>query len=196
MNKLYFKYGTMNSSKSANLLMIKHNYEENGMNVLLIKSAKDLRDGKFVKSRIGLSSPCELFEETDSIRAMGWSSYDVLMVDEAQFLTEAQVDELYQISCEIPVLCFGLLTDFQQHLFPGSKRLVELAESFEKIKTVCSCGAAANYNARFDKEGNFILDGDQVVCGNNYKPVCKNCYEKLKRYKTIRCLDKYFGCGK
>lgn len=197
MSKLYFKYGTMNSSKSANLLMIKHNYEEQGMNVLLIKSAKDIRDGKFVKSRIGLSSSCKLFEEKDSIKDIGWSSYDVLMVDEAQFLTEAQVDELYQISCEIPVLCFGLLTDFQQHLFPGSKRLVELAESFEKIKTICACGVAANYNARFDSKGNFIIDGEQVVCGDsNYRAVCKNCYEKLKRYKTIHCLDKYFGFGK
>ena len=195
MNKLYFKYGTMNSSKSANLLMIKHNYEEQHMNVLLLKPYIDTRDGNDkVSSRVGLSSPCKTIQEDTKIDSLSWGNYDVLMVDEAQFLTEEQVDELYKISCSIPVLCFGLLTDFQQKLFPGSKRLIELAESIEKIKTICSCGAGANYNARFDGNGKFIEDGDQIQIGGNesYKAVCKTCYEKLKRYKTISCLDKYF----
>lgn len=195
MNKLYFKYGTMNSSKSAHLLMIKHNYEEQHMNVLLLKPSIDTRDGSdIVKSRIGLESKCQLVSPDKDIKLMDWGKYDVIMVDEAQFLTEEQVNQLYLISCEIPVICFGLLTDFQQKLFPGSKRLIELAESLEKFKTVCSCGEAANYNARFDENGKFICNGDQIQVGGNesYKAVCKKCYEKLKRYGTINSLDKYF----
>lgn len=194
MNKLYFKYGTMNSSKSANLLMIKHNYEEQNMNVLLLKPEIDTRDGNKVKSRIGLESECVVITPNHNIKLMSWGKYDVVMVDEAQFLTEEQVNQLYIISCQIPVICFGLLTDFQQKLFPGSKRLIELSESIEKIKTVCFCGAVANYNARFDKNGKFIYDGEQVEIGGNenYKATCKICYEKLKRYGSINCLDKYF----
>lgn len=195
MNKLYFKYGTMNSSKSANLLMIKHNYEEQNMNVLLIKPAIDTRDSNVeVVSRVGLRAKCKAIEPNDDITNLSWGNYDVLMVDEAQFLTPKQVDQLYNISCSIPVLCFGLLTDAYQHLFPGSQRLIELAESVEKIKTICRCGAAANYNVRFDDKGNYIENGDQVVIGGNekYKAVCKCCLEKIKRYKTINCLDKYF----
>lgn len=184
MSKLYFKYGTMNSSKSANLLMIKHNYEEQGMSVFLLKSVIDTRDGKdTVKSRVGLSSKCTMVTLSDNILDFNWKDYDVVMVDEAQFLTKDQVNQLYEISLEKPVLCFGLLTDFKQELFPGSKRLVELAESFEKIKTICSCGQAANYNARFDEKGVMIINGSQVCIGGNdqYKAVCKNCYEKYKQ---------------
>ena len=183
MSKLYFKYGTMNSSKSANLLMIKHNYEEQGMKVFLLKSAIDDREkASIVKSRVGISAPCYMLEREESILGLECDSYDVIMVDEAQFLTESQVDELYQISKEKPVLCFGLLTDFKQQLFPGSKRLVELCESFEKIKTICACGKAANYNARFTENGVMVTDGNQVEIGGNdrYKALCKYCYEKYK----------------
>jgi thymidine kinase len=185
MAKLYFKYGCMNSSKSANLLMIKYNYEEQGFKVKLLKPSLDDRDGKSViKSRVGLEAQCSLVRPESSIYDhYDADATDVLMIDEAQFLTEKQVDELYQISFDIPVLCFGLLTDFSQHLFEGSKRLIELSESIHELKTVCQCGARANYNGRFDGAGNLITSGEQIVIGGNekYKALCKKCYDKLKK---------------
>ena len=144
------------------------------MTVLLLKSAIDTRDGDgIVKSRVGISSPCLMVsKEKDLTEIPNGRDYDVIMVDEAQFVTMEQENQLCEISCEKPVLCFGLLTGFKQELFQGSKRLVELAESFEKIKTICACGKAANYNAR-----------EQVVIGGNesYKAVCKDCLRKLKK---------------
>ena len=175
----------MNSSKSANLLMIKHNYEEQGFHVLLMKPALDDREGKAViKSRIGLESPCMLVHTKDSIKMiLKENPADIIMVDEAQFLKEEQVDELYEIAFEYTVLCFGLLSDFQQRLFEGSKRLLELAESLQEIKTVCKCGRRATINARFGADGKLIVHGEQVDIGGNekYKAVCKYCYERLKK---------------
>lgn len=175
----------MNSSKSANLLMIKHNYEEQGFCVLLLKPALDDREKKSViKSRIGLESPCIMVTADESIHTiLHENNADIIMIDEAQFLTERQVDELYEIAFEKNVLCFGLLTDFRQKLFEGSKRLLELAESLQEIKTVCKCGRRATINARFDANGNLILQGEQIDIGGNekYKAICKYCYEKLKR---------------
>ena len=184
MCKLYFKYGTMNSSKSANLLMIKHNYEEQGMKVFLLKSAIDDREkAAIVKSRVGISSPCYMLEKEESISSLNLEPYDVVMVDESQFLSPKQVEELYEVSLKMPVLCFGLLTDSNRKLFPGSARLVELAESFEKIKTICACGKAANYNARFAENGVMIVGGNQIEIGGNdkYKALCKCCYEREYR---------------
>lgn len=184
MAKLYFKYGCMNSSKSANLLMIKHNYEEQGFRVLLLKPGIDDREkGAVIKSRIGLESSCIMVHQEDHIQdILRENKADIIMIDEAQFLTKDQVDELYEISFHYNVLCFGLLTDFQQHLFEGSKRLLELAESLQEIKTVCKCGRRATKNARFDEKGQLITHGEQVVIGGNetYKAMCKYCYEKLK----------------
>jgi thymidine kinase len=183
MSKLYFKYGCMNSSKSANLLMIKHNYEEQGFRVLLLKPQIDDRDGQdIIKSRVGIQSKCITLGSDSSV----YSCYDpdkidVVMVDEAQFLSEEQVNELYQISFRIPVMCFGLLIDFTQHLFPGSKRLVELSESIQEIKTVCKCGKKATINARFDQNGRVMTKGEQIDIGGNekYRALCKECYAKL-----------------
>ena len=184
MAKLYFKYGCMNSSKSANLLMIKHNYEEQGFKVLLLKPAIDVREGKSViKSRVGLESACVMVHHLDSIQKLFEENpADIIMVDEAQFLTEAQVDELYEIAFHHNVICFGLLSDFQQRLFEGSKRLLELAESLQEIKTVCKCGRRATINARFDGSGKLIVHGEQVDIGGNekYKAMCKYCYKSLK----------------
>ena len=174
----------MNSSKSANLLMIKHNYEEQGFEVLLLKPGIDVREKKAViKSRIGLESTCVLVYQEDSIQQIfAEHPSDIIMVDEAQFLTETQVDELYEIAFHHNVMCFGLLTDFQQRMFEGSKRLLELAESLQEIKTVCSCGRRATINARFNEQGQLITHGEQVDIGGNekYKAICKYCYEKLK----------------
>ncbi|WP_313128880.1 thymidine kinase [Anaerocolumna sp.] len=190
MAKLYFKYGCMNSSKSANLLMIKYNYEEQGFRVVLLKPSLDDREGKSViKSRIGIEAKCNLVNPESSIyNCYDADKTDVLMIDEAQFLTEKQVDELYNISFNIPVICFGLLTDFSQHLFEGSKRLIELAESIHEIKTVCQCGARANYNGRFDGEGNLITSGEQIVIGGNekYKALCKKCYEGMRKQSLVK----------
>lgn len=190
MPKLYFKYGCMNSSKSANLLMIKHNYEEQGFCVLLLKPAIDDREGKAViKSRIGLESSCIMVHRNDSIqKVFEENPADIIMVDEAQFLTEAQVDEMYQIAFHHNVLCFGLLADFQQRLFEGSKRLLELAESLQEIKTVCKCGRRATINARFNSEGKLIVHGEQVDIGGNekYKAMCKYCYEALKKEAELK----------
>lgn len=185
MSKLYFKYGCMNSSKSANLLMIKHNYEEQGFRVLLLKPQIDDRDGQdIIKSRVGIQSKCITLGGNSSV----YSCYDpdkidVVMVDEAQFLSEEQVNELYQISFRIPVMCFGLLIDFTQRLFPGSKRLVELAESIQEIKTVCKCGKKATINARFDQKGRVMTKGEQIDIGGNekYRALCKECYARLVR---------------
>ncbi len=185
MSKLYFKYGCMNSSKSANLLMIKHNYEEQGFRVTLFKPSIDDREGEgIIKSRVGMESKCTLVYPDSSIFDLfQFETTDVIMVDEAQFLSEDQVDELYKISFKIPVMCFGLLIDFSQHLFPGSKRLLELSESLQEIKTVCKCGKKATINARFDSNGHVITKGEQIDIGGNekYKALCKECFEKLKK---------------
>lgn len=185
MAKLYFKYGCMNSSKSANLLMIKHNYEEQGFNVLLLKPSVDDRDGKgVIKSRVGLEAACLMVSKNESIkRIFEENPADIIMVDEAQFMTEKQIDEMYEIAFHHNVICFGLLSDFQQRLFEGSKRLLELAESLQEIKTVCKCGRRATINARFNSEGKLIVHGEQVDIGGNekYKAMCKYCYEKLKQ---------------
>lgn len=183
----------MNSSKSANLLMIKHNYEEQGFRVTLLKPSVDDREGLgVIKSRVGIESKCQLVYPDSSIYDLfQFETTDVIMIDEAQFLSEKQVDELYQISFKIPVLCFGLLIDFTQHLFPGSKRLLELAESLQEIKTVCKCGKKATINARFDKNGRVMTEGEQIDIGGNekYKALCKECFEKLKNGQL---LDKRF----
>jgi thymidine kinase len=177
----------MNSSKSANLLMIRHNYEEQGFQVLLLKPGIDDREKmSVIKSRIGLEATCILIYPGDSIlQIFNQHKSDIIMVDEAQFLTEAQVDELYDIAFHHNVLCFGLLTDFQQRLFEGSKRLLEVAESLQEIKTVCSCGRRATINGRFTEQGQLITHGEQVDIGGDekYKAMCKYCYESLKKGK-------------
>ncbi len=182
MGKLYFRYGCMNSSKSANLLMIKYNYEEQNLKVLLLKPSIDTREA-VVKSRIGIESDCILFDEDcDLIQLVkNQPETDVILVDEAQFCSEEQIDQLWRISVQKPVMCFGLLKDFQTKMFPGSKRLVELAESIQEIKTVCKCGRKATLNARFDQHGKMIKRGPQVVIGGNeqYRAVCKECYIQM-----------------
>ena len=197
MGKLIFCYGSMNSSKSAQLLMWKHNYEEAGKQVSLFKPAIDTREEfkdkwtGYISSRIGLKAECNLVREDDSFHEVGallddWILTDVIMVDEAQFLTEKQVDELYQISLtEKIVICFGLKCDFTQHFFSGSKRLFELADEIRELKTVCKCGKKATVNARFDENGELITEGSQIEIGGNekYRAMCKYCYDDLLKRK-------------
>ena len=182
MAKLYFKYGAMGSSKSAEALITQFNYEERGMTVWLIKPSIDDRDGaNIVKSRVGLFREADVIAPEDDLlsRYQVAGHKDVIIADEAQFLTPQQIDQLRQIvdEADIPVLCFGLRTDFLTHLFPGSQRLMELADSITEIKTICSCGAKATVNARLDPQGNVLTQGSQVFLGGNdsYVAMCHRC---------------------
>ena len=184
MAKLYFKYGAMGSSKTAQALITKFNYEERGMRVWLIKPALDDRDGvATLRSRIGLEAEACVIRAEDDV-AERWRTMertDVIIADEAQFLTPEQIDQLRMLVDEdgIPVLCFGLRTDFQTHLFPGSRRLLELADPITEIKTICECGAKATVNARIS-DGRVVTEGAQVLIGGNdsYVAMCHACWKK------------------
>ena len=180
MAKLYFKYGVMGSSKTAQALITKFNYEENCNKVLFIKPAIDTRDGaNIVKSRIGLYAEAMILAHDEELSISAVSNYDVIICDESQFFTPEQVERFKDIAvnCNIPVLCYGLLTDFQTHLFPGSKRLIELADSIQEIKMVCKCGRKATVNARI-VDGKIAREGEQVMLGGNeaYEAMCYECW--------------------
>lgn len=187
MAKLYFKYGAMGSSKSAQALITKFNYEELGMKVWLIKPSVDTRDGaEIIKSRIGLEQRAQIILPEDDIteKFEEHSDLDVIIADECQFLTPEQIDQLRWLVDErgIPVLCFGLRTDFLTHLFPGSRRLFEVADSLTEIKTVCSCGHKATVNARI-ANGRVVTEGAQVFLGGNdsYVAMCHRCWKRRIR---------------
>lgn len=195
MAKLYFKYGAMGSSKTAQALITKYNYEENDLNVWLIKPSADIRDGaQLLRSRIGLEASVEVVGPEMDIYARFLGSRtmrcDVIIVDECQFLTPAQIDQLRTIVDEhnIPVMCFGLRTDFQTKLFPGSRRLMEVADTIQEIKTICDCGAKATVNARIN-DGYIVTEGAQVVLGGNdsYIAMCHKCYVRgIREHKKIK----------
>ena len=188
MAKLYFKYGAMGSSKSAQALITKFNYEEQGMSVWLIKPSIDTRDGAdVIRSRIGLANHAQIITPEQDIveayRAAG--RYNVIIADEAQFFTPEQIDQLRTLVGEddLPVLCFGLRMDFLTHFFPGARRLMELADSITEIKTICKCGRKATVNARIDESGRVITQGDQVMLGGNdsYVAMCHQCWKRKIR---------------
>ena len=188
MAKLYFKYGAMGSSKSAQALITQFNYEELGMTVWLIKPSIDTRDGAdIIRSRIGLERHAEIITPEQSIieayRRAG--RHDVIIADEAQFFTPVQIDELRELvdTDDLPVLCFGLRTDFLTHFFPGAQRLMELADSITEIKTVCACGRKATVNARIDGDGRIVTEGAQVLLGGNdsYVAMCHQCWTRKIR---------------
>lgn len=185
MAKLYFKYGAMGSSKSAQALITKFNYEERGMKVWLLKPATDNRNGvEVIQSRIGLREEADALKPEDSVlsRFKALKQVDVVITDESQFFTEEQIDDLRYIvdHYDIPVLCFGLRTDFRTKLFPGSLRLFEVADSISEIKTICSCGNKAIVNARINSEGKVLSEGEQVFIGGNesYIAMCHKCWKK------------------
>ena len=195
MAKLYFKYGAMGSSKTAQALITKYNYEENDMKVWLIKPSADTRDGAdILRSRIGLEAQVEVIPPSVDIYARFLGSHsrkcDVIIVDECQFMTRDQIDQLRTIVDEqnIPVLCFGLRTDFLTRLFSGSQRLMEIADVIEEIKTMCDCGAKATVNARIN-DGYIVTEGAQVVLGGNdcYIAMCHKCYiRSIRDHKKIK----------
>ena len=194
MAKLYFKYGAMGSSKTAQALITKYNYEENDMKVWLIKPSADTRDGKTVlRSRIGLEAQCDVMAPETNVfeRFQSHSGRcHAVIVDECQFLTPEQIEQLRAIvdTYNIPVMCFGLRTDFQTRLFPGSMRLMDLADCIEEIKTMCDCGAKATVNARIS-DGYIVTEGAQVVLGGNdcYIAMCHRCYiNGIREHKKIK----------
>ena len=196
MAKLYFKYGAMGSSKTAQALITKYNYEENDLNVWLIKPSADTRDGAtLLRSRIGLEARVEVMAPDVDIyerfRREKAGQCDVIIVDECQFMTQRQIDQLRAIVDEhnVPVMCFGLRTDFQTRLFPGSLRLMEVADTIQEIKTICDCGAKATVNARIDSAGHIVTEGAQVVLGGNdsYIAMCHRCWIRgIKEHKKIK----------
>ena len=170
MAQLYFKYGAMGASKSANVLMTRFNYEERGQQTLLVKPRMDTRDGDhMVASRIGLSYPCIYFDELKQLTIMELQQNACILVDEAQFLTREEVMHLVYLvdDLEIPVICYGLRADFKGELFPGSEALLVMADKLEEMKTICWCGRKATFNARFDSTGKVLKEGEQVVLGAN-----------------------------
>lgn len=187
MSKLYFNYGAMNSGKSTALLQVAHNYEQQGMEVLIIKPAIDTKAEDRVSSRLGIERKVDiLLTKSGRIVNEMKDVPDAILVDEAEFLTRKQVDELYAITKEydVPVLCYGLRTDFQSKGFEGATRLLELADDIKELKTICKCGSKATHNLRLvNNVPTFV--GRQVEIDNqetvDYESVCGKCYLKLKK---------------
>lgn len=192
MAKLYFKYATMSAGKSLYLLSNAYNLETGGIPFICLKPSVDTRDGVgVIKSRAGLSRECTTFDRTinlyDWVKALrvewllnGYSSAKFIFIDEAQFMTKEQVDQVAHIvdNFDINVICYGLRTDFTLNLFEGSKRLFELADDIEEIKISCHCERKAIVNARIDEDGKVVTDGEQIMIGGNdmYMPMCRKCY--------------------
>lgn len=191
MAKLYFRYGAMNSGKSTALLQAAFNYEERGQHVLLAKPEIDTKGADQISSRLGVERQVDFLIAADAdLRALVAAHaarfggrVACLLIDEAQFLTPDQVDDLLRIVVDdgIPVLAYGIRTDFQTRAFPGSARLLELAHSLEELKTICRCGRKALFNARL-VGGRFVFDGDQVAIDElshekvTYESMCAECY--------------------
>ena len=192
MAKLYFRFGAMNSGKSTALLQAAHNYEERGQRVLLLKPRIDTKGKDTIVSRLGVDRPVDVMVEPDDdlvdvvrnrmaqIDADSGEPLACVLVDESQFLTPAQVDQLFVVAVEmnVPVLAYGIRTDFQTVAFPGSRRLLDIAHSLEELKTICRCGRKAIFNAR-TVDGRFIFDGDQVAIDGvdvSYESLCGECY--------------------
>lgn len=188
MSKLYFRYGAMGSGKTAALLQVAHNYEQKGMTVIVIKPSIDTKGQEKVTSRIGIERTVDvLLAPTDKIiNKMEPIKPHAIIVDEAQFLTPEQVDELYIFTkqYDIPVLCYGLRCDFQMKGFPGSIRLLEIADDIEELKTICQCGSKATQNLRLIN-GEPVFEGEQVVIDDHtqveYEGVCGKCYLRLRK---------------
>lgn len=180
MASLYFKYGVMGAAKSAELLTTKYRYEETGQKVMCLKADRDTRDGEcIIKSRLGLSAKANNVSEIIGKSKTYFCGYSIILVDEAQFCTTEEIDLFAKIVDEynVPVICYGLKTDFQNHLFEGSKRLLEIADNISEIRTVCWCGKKAICNARYNEFG-IVRTGEQIMLGANdqYVSLCRKHY--------------------
>lgn len=183
MAKLFFRYSAMNAGKSTALLQIAYNYEEQGQRVMLFTAAIDDRSGSgCIASRLGLQRQANVFDGTTDFTALlcAEAGLACVLIDESQFLSVAQVRQLHQLANvrNLPIICFGLRSDFQGKAFPGSAELLTLAEDIEEIKTICSCGRKATMNIRIDDNGKRVRSGEQVVIGGNnrYQQVCARCF--------------------
>lgn len=197
MAKLYFNYGTMSSSKTAQLLIKAHSFEEMGIQLLCIKPAIDTRDGNdIIKSRVGIQRECVSVDSThdlydfikrykDNVESQGFKSPEWMFVDEAQFLTREQVNQLANVVDDfgINIMCYGLRTDFETKFFDGSMRLMEIADEINEIKSACQCGRKAIVNARLDSNGNLVEAGEQIAIGGDdkYVTLCRKCYHRRLR---------------
>lgn len=188
MAKLYFRYGAMNSGKSTALLQVAHNYEERGMKVLLLKRDFDSKGESFVISRLNVKRKVDMIiSENDNIFNLmdNYNDISCILVDEAQFFTKEHINQLYEIAVlkDIPVICYGLRTDFKTEGFPGSERLLLIAHSLEELKTICTCGRKAMHNTR-KVNGKWVFEGDQVAIDGEdmveYVSLCPHCYYKKK----------------
>ena len=198
IGKLYFRYGTMGSAKTAMLLTTAYNFEERGMAYMCFKPVVDTRDKKnVIRSRIGIERECGwIYPETDMftvVKDIFEETLDLpewILIDEAQFLTEAQVDQLARVVDDygVNVICYGLRTDFRTRLFEGSRRLFEIADTIDEIKSTCSCGRKTIVNARIDGKGEIITEGAQVEIGGNdkYMAVCRKCWSNKRVEKEMR----------
>ncbi|WP_302633508.1 thymidine kinase [uncultured Clostridium sp.] len=195
MSKLYFRYGAMNSGKSTHLMQVAHNYEERGMKVILIKPETDKKGGDKLVSRLGVERKVDIlclekmniYEEIQKWQEVKFK-VNCILVDEVQFMTKEQVDQLFKIAVvlDIPVICYGLRTDFMMEGFEGSTRLLLLAHSIEEMKTICKCGRKAILNGR-KINGEFVFEGEQVAIDNidnvQYESLCGHCYFRHKNNK-------------
>ena len=199
MAKLYFRYGAMNSGKSTALMQVAHNYEERGMRVLVLKPRIDSKCGDQLLSRLGISRKVDhLISASDDVFALLQREMSTttppacILCDESQFFTAAQAEQLFRATCllNVPVICYGLRTDFSMRGFPGSTRLLELAHTVEEMKTICFCGRKALCNGR-KINGEFVFEGDQVAIDQvddvEYVSLCPQCYfrEREKFYAKI-----------
>lgn len=196
--KLYFRYGTMGSAKTALLLTTAYNFEERGMRYVCMKPVIDTRDkANVIKSRIGIERECQwIYQETDlyqfaqELFEKTMSVIDWILIDEAQFLTSEQVDQLSRIVDDYGsnVICYGLRTDFKSRLFEGSRRLFEIADTIDEIKSTCTCGRKTIINARIDANGDFVEEGAQVEIGGDdrYIAVCRKCWRNKRIEQSSR----------
>ena len=193
MSKLYFRYGAMNCGKTTALLQVAHNYEEQGMKVIIIKSSLDKKGDKKIVSRLGIEREVDLLippneEITPNINLKGISC---ILVDEVQFMSRDQIKELWIIAKlkNVPVICYGLKTNFKAELFEGSKAVIELADELEELYTICKCGKKARFSARLEN-GKFVSVGDIVAIDGieaTYEPLCGKCYiEKVLNIKNTK----------
>lgn len=184
MAKLHFRYAAMNAGKSTALLQVAYNYEERGMKVRLFTAALDVRAGKgVVASRLGIARDAETFgPDTDFVRSHLDDDVACLLIDEAQFLTTEQVRQLHRMAHVdgIPVLCYGLRSDFRAEAFEGAAALLTLADDIEEMKSICACGRKATLNLRIDAHGQRVREGEQVFIGGNerYRAICPSCFYK------------------
>ena len=196
MAKLYYRYGAMNSGKTAILLQVANNYEERGMKVLILKPGIDSKGANFLVSRIGLKRKVDhiILEDENVYKYLENNIDDIacVLIDEAQFLTKSQVEDLMQVvvDFDIPIICYGLRTDFRTEGFEGSTRLLEIAHSIEEMKTICKCGRKAIFNTR-KVNGKFTFSGEKVAIDGfsevTYESLCPKCYyEKLRKYKKLQ----------